>query len=172
MTSPGREIHELDELEAAVRDIRAGVVTIDGCAGVGKTTLALAISERLGIPLVDLDDFVAPNEGHFVEALQANELSAKIASELARNAVVLMSGVCMREVLARIGYPATLSVYLLRKTYMGLPGDWDCFHVEDGIEAQQVMLALYSELELEVYAYHRGHRPRSSADITFARTAD
>ncbi|SAK82416.1 hypothetical protein AWB79_05482 [Caballeronia hypogeia] len=172
MTNPETEIQELDELEVAVRDIRAGVVTFDGCTGVGKTTLAMTISQRVGLPLVDLDDFINPNEGHFVEALQADQLSAKMASELARNAVVLVSGVCMREVLARIRYPATLSVYVLRKTPMGLPGDWDCFYVEEGIEAQQDMLALYSELEFEVYAYHRGHRPRSSADIIFTRIAD
>lgn len=160
------------EVTDVVRSVTAGLVTFDGCTSAGKTTLAATVSKELGLPLVDLDDYVVRNEGHFVNALRSDELKAKIETELAQSPVVLVSGVCMQEVLRLIAIPAATSVYVQRNTAVGLPGDLDFIDAESGIEAHADILQHFSELDREVYAYHRDFRPRSRADVVYVRVAD
>lgn len=52
----------LDAIRARQTDGRVFVLAIDGRAGSGKTTLAAALSDALGAPVIAMDDFFLPPE--------------------------------------------------------------------------------------------------------------
>jgi hypothetical protein len=97
------ETADVEALEHRVREIRHGLITFDGCMLAGKTGLMREIARRLGAQGLDLDDFVDRQQGVFVEALRLQELTAAIEQAHAKTGVVLLSGICMLEVLERIG---------------------------------------------------------------------
>lgn len=166
------ELREVAKLVEELRPIRAGLISFDGCDGAGKTTLAEEISSALRRPVIDLDKFVAPETGEFVHALDLVTLVQELDSALASSPVVLLSGVCMRQVLETINSNAVVSIYVQRNTQAGLPGDIDYIDVESEVEASADVLELFDELNLEVYAYHRAYRPRTKSDLIFIREAD
>lgn len=172
MTKRQIELQDVTTLVDVLRPLPSGVVSFDGCDGVGKTTLAHKISDALGYEVVDLDKHLTRETGEFVSAIRSSELVQEIDDALACSPVVLLSGVCMQTVLAAINRPAAVRVYVQRNTAAGLPGDLDFFDVESGIEASVDTLSLFNDLELEIYTYHRQHRPRSNADIVFIRTGE
>ncbi|WP_321947862.1 shikimate kinase [Paraburkholderia sp. J10-1] len=164
-------VTDVGELAEALRPVAGGLITFDGCDGAGKTTLALKLSEALGHEVVDVDKHLNRQMGEYVKAIRLSELASDVESAFARSPVVLLSGICMRQVLVAINRIATVAVYVQRNTPMGLAGDSDFIDVESGLEASKDVLSFFTELDREVYAYHRAYRPRENADIVFTRIA-
>ncbi|MFM0390985.1 shikimate kinase [Paraburkholderia phytofirmans] len=172
MKKSGIELRELNELVDAVLVAPDGLIAFDGCLGAGKTTLATAVAKGLGRPMVDFDDYIEREKGHFVGALDITRLKSKLDAEFAQSDVVLASGACMQEVLMRMGYTAALNIYVQRNTSAGLAGDQDFLDVEDGYEPHPDILHFWTPLDHEIFAYHRKHRPKANANIIFVRVSD
>ncbi|MFT0733431.1 hypothetical protein [Ralstonia wenshanensis] len=103
------ETADVEALAHRLREIRHGLITFDGCMLAGKTGLMREIARRLEVQGLDLDDFVDRQQGVFVEALRLQELIAAIQQASAKSGVVLLSGICMLEVLERIGRESAIN---------------------------------------------------------------
>lgn len=166
------EILDFNLLVEHFRQLDEGLVTFDGCDGAGKTTLARAAAEALGCCAVDLDKHLVKETGEFIGALRVDEFAKNLDDAFTSSRVVLLSGVCMQEALLRIGRQSAIRVYVQKISRAGIPCDLEFIDVENGIEASPDVLALFEELHMEVYAYHRRYRPRSKSDIVFIRKAE
>lgn len=165
-------VDDINVLVGVLSPLSRGLISFDGCDGAGKTTLARGMSRAFGCEAIDLDQFLNRKTGEFFHALRLTELKQQIDEAFTCSPIVLISGVCMRKVLAAINRVAATSVYVQRITRAGLPSDMDFIDVESGIEANAGVLANFSGLDHEVYTYHRQHRPRAHADVVFNRRAE
>lgn len=161
------ETADVGALEHRVYEIRHGLVTFDGCMLAGKTELMREIARRLGVQGLDLDDFVERQQGVFVEALRLQELAAAIEQARAKFGIVLLSGICMLEVLERIGCESSLTVYVQASNQDGTPDDIDLIGAETGRRPD--LIEFFGELEDECFSYHARYRPRNGADVLFIR---
>ncbi|KVE06278.1 hypothetical protein WI91_07990 [Burkholderia vietnamiensis] len=157
-------------VENRAREIKHGLITFDGCMFAGKTTLMREIARRLGVPGIDLDDYVEREQGKFVEALRLDELKIAIARAQTKSDVVLLSGICMLEVLARIGFVANLAVYVQANNDDGAPDDIDLIGAETGRYPE--LIEFFGALEDECFSYHARYRPLSNADVQFVRNLE
>ncbi len=125
-----------------VRAIRARsprIIGIDGDLGSGKTALARALAAALGLPIVHLDDHLAPGRGCFLDALDLEALRTEMAS-----APLIVEGICLEAALARIGMAPDFRILVRRPPSAPLRKD-----------------AIF----LETMAYLRDCRPESRCDI-------
>jgi shikimate kinase len=77
-------------------DARGRPVVITGFMGAGKTTVAAALAERLGRPLIDLDRFIAEREGRTAQMIIDEDGEARfreIENEALRDALKMDVGV-------------------------------------------------------------------------------
>lgn len=161
------ETADIEALEHRVCEIGNGLVTFDSCMLAGKTELMCEIARRLCVQGLDLDDFVERQQGVFVEALRPQALTAAIEQARAKSGVVLLSGICMLEVLERIGCESNLTVYVQANNQDGTPDDIDLVGAETG--RRQDLIVFFGGLEDECFSYHARYRPRNSADVLFIR---
>ncbi|CAG9243897.1 hypothetical protein [Paraburkholderia caribensis] len=164
------ETADVESLEHRVREVTRGLITFDGCMLAGKTQLMREIARRIGTQGLDLDDFVERQRGVFVEALRLQELTAAIEQALAKFGVMLVSGVCMLEVLERIGCESSLTVYVQANNQDGTPDDIDLIGAEFGRRPD--LVDFFGELENECFSYHARYRPRNGADVLFIRSLE
>jgi hypothetical protein len=159
----------LDLQSAAARWDAEGVrvVAIDGVDGSGKSYLRAQLAACIeGSTEVDLDDHLVRNQKKFVGALRLDDLAAN----LPRQGFVLISGVCMRDVLQRIGLSADVHIYVKRMARWGWAD-------EDEVEGPATVALTEaagiagraSALAAEVIAYHQRFRPQDCADIIYER---
>ena len=161
------ETADVEALEHRVLEIRDGLITFDGCMLAGKTGLMREIARRLEVQGLDLDDFVDRQQGVFVEALRLQELIAAIQQASAKSGVVLLSGICMLEVLERIGRESNLTVYVQANNQDGTPDEIDLIGAETGRRPD--LIEFFGELEDECFSYHARYRPCNRADVLFIR---
>ena len=105
------------------------LITIDGPCGSGKSTLAAALAERLGCPVVHMDDYVIPHARKTPERLAVPGGNADQERLLAEVILPWMAGepACVRPYLChedRFGAASPLpdsAALILEGTYSGLP---------------------------------------------------
>ncbi|MBP0590489.1 hypothetical protein J8I87_12325 [Paraburkholderia sp. LEh10] len=153
-----------------MREVTRGLVTFDGCMLAGKTQLMREIARRLGIQGLDLDDFVTRQQGVFVEAVRLQELTAAIEQVRAKFGVVLLSGICILEVLELIGRESNLTVYVQANNRDGTPDDIDLIGAETGRRPE--LIEFFGDLDDECFSYHARYRPRNGADVLFIRSLE
>ncbi|MBU9247802.1 hypothetical protein [Burkholderia multivorans] len=130
------------------------------------------LAGRLKCPAIDLDQYLDRQRGEFVNALRLPELASVIEQARQQSPVVLIAGVCMREVLMRLKREADMHVYVQRNSRTGIPSDLDFLDLEDGNQLDDTLAPLLSDLDLEIAAYHARHRPRRNADLVYIRTEE
>jgi hypothetical protein len=160
-----------DALAKRLASVR-GLVVIDGCDGVGKTFLALEMARRLDGEAIDADDYVEPHRGYFVKALYLERFRASLLDALARFPIVLLSSICAREVVAKLGVPVALYVYVERYSTMDVPANLEILGAEEGSPEALAGRWALSPLDQEIFDYHAAFKPRRNADIVYVRTAD
>ncbi len=162
-------------------------IGIDGADGAGKSHLARQLSEVLGYPVLDLDDYLFKNQGGFVPFIDYPALVAALKSM----PEMILSGVCMREVLANAGSPLDAHIYIKRMRH-GLWSDEHACVFPDGVEAtietlsrQTALLSRFMDerpddpsqssersepdLSEELMRYHDQYEPHETADIIYER---
>lgn len=164
-------------------------IGIDGVAGAGQADLAEQLAEALGFPVLDLDDYLFRNQGGYVAFMDYEALSSALSSIPA----YIVSGVCVREVLANAA--ATLDGHIyIKRMREDLWVDEDACAFPDGVDAAIDNLAAYSamvsrtfdehsersfseddeappNLSEEIMRYHDCFLPHEAADLVYERSA-
>ncbi len=96
-------------LDDDLRRISAGIIAIDGHLGAGKTSLANRLGRRHGLPVVHVDDYLQRGRRRYVAALRLADLADAIGRHGGR---LIVEGVCLLDVLARLGAKPALHVFL------------------------------------------------------------
>lgn len=138
----------------------ASVVAIDGWPSSGKSCLGRAAAPLSGRRWLDLDDLLERQQAGFVEDINLNALREAVCG----GEPLILSGACMREVLARVGGPKALHVYVKR---MHL-GYWTDEEEAEG-RAEDLEAFPTDELEREVRAYHETWKPHLKAHYVYER---
>lgn len=162
-------------------------IGIDGVAGAGKSFLAEQLSEALGFPVLDLDDYLFRNQGGFVAFMDYDALSTALSTIPA----YIVSGVCLREVLANAAAMLDGHIYIKRMRE-DLWADEDECAFPEGVDAAIDNLATYSamvsqafdepserpaaegsesapHLSEEIMRYHDSYHPHEVADLVYER---
>lgn len=156
-----------------------GLIAVDGWDGSGKSTLARTIADAASRQYVELDAFLERHRGGYSDHIRYTDLGRQLV-DLGTSKVV--EGVCVREVLARLGHAPALWIYvkLLSSADTWHPGRW--FEFESATEAiahRQQTLARFSRssrgpqrvghLEEELIEYHFKWRPHEASHVIFER---
>ncbi len=148
-----------------------GLVVFDGLPGAGKTTLARILASSSGSPAIDADDFLNEKPGVFLQGLRIADLTTAIGSAMARVPRVLLSTICARQVVQRIGIEVTAFVYVLLLTPAGELDEKYALESEDDFDRGEQAADGIRGVDLEVREYHWLCKPRRDADAIFERTA-
>jgi hypothetical protein len=163
----------LSELAEALKTV-TGLIALDGCTGVRKTRLAEKIgAARPDSEVIEVDRFLEPNQDQYVAALRVVQLREAVWRALNRSGIVILDGVCARDVICLIGCNAAFHVYVQRNSSVGVPQHLDILDQEEkDAPSFHDPACPPSLLELELAEYHRRRQPRRNADIIFVWSCD
>lgn len=153
----------LAQINADAPDWR--LLAIDGWLGSGKTELAKQLSRLCELWALDLDCFMLLRIDAFMDALNWRGLAAAIEASDAR---LVISGVCVRDVLARLGLEADRHIYVKRMSGLFWEDEDDA--IGDGLQEYAEAGFPPSGLQLEVHAYHLAIAPHLNRDYEYQRT--
>ena len=138
------------------------MIAIDGWFHAGKSHLAIEVAEAMGRWWLDLDSFLERQKTSYVKSIYVEELRAALSD----GSPHVVSGVCMREVLHRVGFPSSVHVYVKRMSR----GDW----VDEG-DASGTFRDLpdypRAASTLEAREYHSNWAPHARASYVLEREA-
>lgn len=118
-------------------------VGVDGPIGVGKSWLAKTLARQCGYQLVQLDHFVQPGLGYFIQAIDYQRLAKVIART---KPPMIVEGICLLAVLEKLALPLNYLVYVP--------------HQPSGKGYQSTLLVQ------ELKHYHQVYQPESHASAT------
>ncbi len=167
------------------------IVTVDGFSGVGKSTLAGRFATKMGVQLVQLDDFLERDKGEYLDALRLDELRVSISDRPRPGGMVIMEGCMIDAVLERLNMVADYRIYVMRILHPGYSDGTDRIYEFDVLYGEQSADELISKreeerrelaigvpdllgngdswrlpgLQRELICYHKRCRPHERADI-------
>jgi hypothetical protein len=153
------------DLLALVSALPVGsLVAVEGFMGAGKTSLASALASSVGALAVHLDGFVAPGDvtRPYVNRLNYAALASAIEASSASTSVV--DGICLRDVLNRLGRTPDLYIYVKRISPAGI---W-----HDGVDLEDFEAGTWKtpgEPYTSDMAYHSKVRPHEKATVEVHR---
>jgi Shikimate kinase len=150
-------------LAAYIESLGQGLILFDGRPSAGKTTLAKAMAARLGCGVLDGDAFLVRKQDKFVGALKTDALREQIEASLVAAPLALLSTVCAREVVTKVGVPAASFVWIERTSPTLL--DIAERDFADDFDADQPLPD--DKLRQEVEAYIKAHDARGRADKVY-----
>lgn len=136
------------------------IVGIDGWTGVGKTTLARALAAELNGSACDLDTALNRDRKSYVPALRLDEITEALA---AQTGVLLVSGICVRQVFEQVGCCADAHVYIKRMATWGWADEDELSGPPVGLRGSTGGEAIREEMRL----YHQRWQPHLKADFEF-----
>lgn len=139
---------------------KQAIIGIDGWTGVGKSTLASALANQLNASTYDLDTALIRDRQHYVAALKIDEIATALTG---RSGLLLVSGICLRQVLEMTGHAADAHIYIKRMATWG----W-----ADEDELSGPMAGISGSLggdntRQEMRDYHVRYQPHLNADFEF-----
>jgi hypothetical protein len=183
-------IETCEDLDCVRRFVKAAGwrrIGIDGVDPAGRAHTARALSRLLGVPILDVDDYLHQNQGGYLEFIDYPALKAALAALPA----LVLTGACLREVLASL--EATLDGHLYVKRFRdGLWVDEEGCVFPDGVDAaietfaaNRALNARYFDempdqpdpeseevsphLLEEIMRYHDTWQPHETAELVFER---
>ncbi|WP_441259606.1 hypothetical protein AB7008_23605 [Bradyrhizobium sp. 521_C7_N1_3] len=109
-------------------------IGIDGMDGVGKSTLARELANRLGGSVISLDDHLTRKQNGYILHIRCDELKAALS---ASTSPILVEGVCLLAVAQRCGFDVDVLVYVRR-----ISRNSDIWHEEEICMAQSPAIEL------------------------------
>lgn len=108
-------------IDAAWRELetwRSFVFGIDGRDGSGKSTLARFLSWQMGMPAIETELLLAPNQQGLIN-YRNDDLRRLIKVRLDNNRPVIVEGIILLDALKRIGFEPNYLVYTENQSYEG-----------------------------------------------------
>lgn len=150
----------------------ASIITIEGFSGSGKTTIADHLSRILNIHHIDTDCFIENRTGKepYINLLDLEHISEIIQSFLTRNKSILFSGICVRDVLQKIDFQTSFSIYVKQISSNGL---WHGgLNIEDSINDMDSLSNIDREPHKSDMEYHIHVKPHEKADQIYKYVRD
>jgi broad-specificity NMP kinase len=144
------------------------IVGLEGFCGSGKSTLAEELSKRLLVDVCHVDNFARKFDRPpgYAECLDLVGLRCAL-EQRDQSRLTVVEGICLRDVLALVGIPASNFVYIKR---IGKNGLWhDELHLED-FEAAHPISREINEPHRSDFEYHTRVRPHEHAELVYQRT--
>lgn len=163
-------IEDYTTLRERLRPIgRPAVIGVEGFTGSGKTRLSDDLARDIGGSTIHTDEYVTGEDESlpYPDRLDYSRLRSDITQANADASLIIIEGICLREVLRRLDITANLFLYLKRISEQGL---WhDDFNLED-YEGEGAIVENREEPHRSDFAYHSSIRPHEHSDIVFHRT--
>jgi len=152
------------------------IVSVDGVDGVGKTTLACNIAKKMNFPCIEIDTFVQEQQGGFIDHIDYNRLSETIKQAIITNHLIILEGICVLQVLQKLGLNSYAKVYV---KVINNYGFWmDQIRLFPPDKSADEMIAerkakgfLLGHVE-DIIRYHYTFKPHENADYIFERRTD
>ena len=138
------------------------IIGIDGWTSAGKTSLAKRLAEITSGSKYDLDAALIADQCRYVDAIKLDEVRNAISSS---NGILFLSGICLREILHRVGCPATAYIYVKRMAIWG----WADEDEVNGTGLPEIRRSGGEGVRGEMRAYHKLWEPHLNADFEFHR---
>jgi hypothetical protein len=151
-----------------VSALEQGLVLFDGRPGDGKTYLASRTAKTIGARFVDADGFLEPKQDAVLSARRLDELRNSVEASLASSRMVLLAGVCARQIVERAKLPPAASYVWVEKISLTLLPSARALFADD-LNRNEVTYPdgrrrpLYAEVE----AYIATYNARSLADRVY-----
>ncbi len=183
------ETSDINEIIKLIKGGNFHLVCIDGVDGAGKSTLAEKLSLSLGISWLNLDNYVEKEKGNYVNFLNLEGLKTAM-NEFQQP--IIIEGICLLEVLSKIGRFPDLLIYIKRMSSYGSWRDEEECEITEKIEGfvqkkkEDLKIFCIAEARIEghefsenefsfpalreeLIRYHHKHRPHKKADVIFIR---
>jgi hypothetical protein len=121
------------------------------------------MATRIRCGVIDGDAFIVRKQDQFIGALKADALRERIETSLAATPLVLLSTVCAREVVMKVGVSAASFVWIERTSLTLI--DIAERDFADDFDADQPLPE--DTLRQEVEAYIKAHDARGGADLVY-----
>jgi hypothetical protein len=163
------------------------LIAIDGFDGCGKTMLARTLRDHLACQLIEIDDFLNRNEVGYVEHLRYEDLKVVLAEGISNDHLVVIEGICILEVLARLAAVSDVHIYVKRVRLFGSTVYWsDREACDSPFQPEEYLRQSWEEVkefrgmmgepvedsnplsdstERDLVMYHHKFRPQDRADI-------
>lgn len=145
----------------------SGIIGVDGCAGVGKTTLCKELASTRCGAAVDIDDFLEKGTGQYVASVKYAKLAERLRSDLETYQLVYLSGVCLLQIMQKLGMTCDSHVYVAIKSKHGVKCNLEILDYAEGCEDA---LDSLNGLDREIARYHRDFAPHRVANIYYSIT--
>ena len=155
------------------------LIAVDGARAAGKSTVVKDLARDLPARFISVDDYVVqglPLGTPYPDLVRVGELMMAIERGQGEDKAVLVEGICLLSVLARLNLTASLFVYVMRVSAPGEACDIDLFD-DDVSEATLLAkigppLTAGASLDRELAGYHKRYRPHERADVVYERQED
>jgi hypothetical protein len=138
------------------------LISVDGFSGAGKDMVSSYLNEILSIPVIYIDDFF-PRDKKKLESFNFEKFAQAIA-KLKQNSSVIVNGIMVQDVLARVNIKPDVLLYVKRVNQYGL---WsDGFKLDKFIRLDDDSVdSNYDLFQDQLVQYHLRVHPHERADI-------
>lgn len=170
------DMNQLVEILSQISDAHGRLlIGIDGLMKSGKTSLSLLLSDRLGIPVIELDNFRDSSERTaYVERIYTDYVRECVNCLMKTYGHAIIEGVCLNDISMRAGlaisyriFVQTLSPILNNVEPAAL---FDETRIASYVAAMSSALQSQDPIAVEVLHYIQRDRPDLSAEIRFRAT--
>ncbi len=176
---------EMEHLMDLVSSGNYSVIAIDGNDGVGKSTLADALSKKFGYKHINLDNFLSKKKGGYLKYLNFKNIEAEVRKR--SNKKIVIEGVLMKKVLEEINVDPDMFIYISDNVWIyqwseEYDGEYSKMTFEEIIKDVEDKTNRISRivdsnpkiyklngLQFELYEYAFKCKPWESADLVYVR---
>lgn len=160
----------LQDIESRLTSRRSFVIGIDGFMESGKSRFVMQLASELGGFRISFDSYLEPgsDEPHYIDKLHLKYLSEDLKKIREKFQIIVIEGICLLEVLDRIGFQLDYKLYVKR---IGINGLWyDGDHLNDYMEGRAIQ-ENGSSLHKSEFDYHAERLPHENVDYVYERFA-
>ena len=165
----------LGRLRTLIVESGPRIIGIEGHTLAGKRVLSQMLAEDLNAICISTDDSAfaslysdgsrtPPEDTPYADCLDLDHLGATIREALSNHTIVIVAGICLRDVFERIGRRAHIVIYV--KVVSRYSETWhDMIQLEDYEAGREQVCRPHRD----AFDYHSRVRPHEKADLVLTR---